>query len=135
MYDISYPGIVNWNTHVMEKLGYMVLAYNHGHIDATESYKNCITNLIKAIGENMLVNGTSEDRMDDYHKMMRNLEILQQFCDKNFINIPSNFTLVQQNNNEIINSLIEKNNLERGKKEKNVKKEKNIKKEKKVKKY
>jgi len=49
MYDISYPGIVNWNTHVMEKLGYMVLAYNHGHVDATESYKNCIRSLINAI--------------------------------------------------------------------------------------
>lgn len=114
MYDISYPGIINWNTHLMEKLGYMVLAYNHGHVDATESYKNCIKNLIEAIGENMLVDGTSDDRMDDYSKMTRNLEILQQFCYKNFINIQSqNFTLVQQNNN-----------LKGDKKEKNGKKEK-----------
>ena len=67
----------------------------------------------------MLVDGTSEDRMDDYRKIKRNLEILQQFCDKNF-------TFVQQNNN-----------LEGGKKEKkekNSKKEKMVKKEKKEKK-
>jgi len=84
MYDVSYPGIVNWNRHVMEKLGYMVLEYNHNHIDATESYKNCIKNLIHAIDENINVNGTSNDRMDDYGKMKRNLEILQKFCESNF---------------------------------------------------
>ena len=128
MYDISYPGIVNWNKHIMEKLGYMVLAYNHGHIDATESYKNCITNLIEAIRENMHINGTSEDRMDDYEKMTRNLEILQQFCERNFINIvPPNYRIVQNNNLDRIvrntpGDIVGNININGGKKVKKVKK-------------
>jgi hypothetical protein len=84
MYDISYPGIVQWNKMVFEKLGYMVLAFHHKHYDATESYKNCVENLKKAIKENMEKEGTSKDRLTDYGVMYRNINILLDHIEKDF---------------------------------------------------
>lgn len=84
MYDISYPGIVSWTKSVMEKLGYMVIAHNNGHSDATESYKECIKRLIEAIEENMKLKEISKERLDDYQKMHRNLKVLLKHCEKDF---------------------------------------------------
>jgi len=56
------------------------------------------------LDENISIQGISIDRKDDYQKMKRNLEILQQFCERNFINIQ------------------ERNNFNGGKKEKKLKK-------------
>ena len=84
MYDISYPGIVNWYKTVFEKLGYMVLAHKHHHYDETHSYKICIINLLKAIEENMSMNNISSDRKHDYEVMYRNVKILYHHAKKDF---------------------------------------------------
>jgi len=84
MYDISYPGIVQWNKMVFEKLGYMVLAFDHGHYDSTECYKNCIEQLIKAIEENNDTQDNSKDRLNDYSTMKKNLLVLLNHVEKDF---------------------------------------------------
>ena len=103
MYDISYPGIVQWNKMVFEKLGYMVLAFHHGHYDATESYKNCVKNLKKAIKENMEKEGTSQDRLTDYGVMYRNINILLDHIEKDFKVNESNRNLVNRQVNVSVN--------------------------------
>ena len=109
MYDISYPGIVHWNKMVFEKLGYMVLAFNHGHYDATESYKECISRLIEAIEEN-IEKGVSNDRKSDYESMKNNLNILLEHCEKDF-NLKNNNNNNKLNNNNKSNKAVSVNEV------------------------
>jgi hypothetical protein len=84
MYDISYPGIVCWQKSLFEKLGYMVIAHKNREYEATESYKRCIEHLMKAIEENMKLDGTSADRLHDYESMHNNLKVLHHHAVKDF---------------------------------------------------
>jgi hypothetical protein len=84
MYDISFPGIADWHKSLFEKLGYMVLAYKNHEYDTTESYKICIEHLMKAIEENMKLEGTSANRLHDYQSMHNNLKVLHHHAVKDF---------------------------------------------------
>jgi myosin-crossreactive antigen len=110
MYDISYPGIVQWNKMVFEKLGYMVLAHHHHHDDATESYKQCIQRLIEAIEENQKLEGISANRLHDYSSMHSNLLILLKHCNKDFHFKPQSHNIKNNKEDNLKNN--EEDNLD-----------------------
>ena len=83
MYDITFCGLNQWNKSLFEKLGWMVLAYNHGHYDVTDSYIVNIKNLHKAILEKMK-DVEDKDKKKDLIIMERNVKILLKHCDKDF---------------------------------------------------
>lgn len=83
MYDVSYNGLFYWSKSLFEKLGWMVLAHNSGHIDITKCYIKNIKNLEKAILEK-IPKIKCEDKKDDLKILCKNVKVLLIHAEKDF---------------------------------------------------
>jgi hypothetical protein len=74
-YDATYCSINNWYKSMYEKLGWMILAKNHGMIDKVVSYKNTLERLRCTI-EKKIKKTRDQDKKADLKIMHIDLMVL-----------------------------------------------------------
>jgi hypothetical protein len=70
-------GISHWYKAKFEKLGWMILAKEHGYTDKVEEYKNSLKRLEEAIKHRMK-HMVDPDKKMDLQIMLKNLKILMK---------------------------------------------------------
>lgn len=74
-FEATFNGLECWTKHMFEKLGWIVLAKNHGHIYKVTSYKKSLGMLKRSLEEK--IKATQEqDRVSDLKILHRNVTIL-----------------------------------------------------------
>ena len=79
----TFHGVSHWYKHLFEKLGWMILAKNHGYVDKIVAYKTSIQRLRQAI-EHKLKTSHDHDRKEDLRIMHTNLIILEKHAEEDF---------------------------------------------------
>jgi hypothetical protein len=74
-YDATYHSINHWYKSMYEKLGWMILAKNHGMVDKVVAYKNSLERLRCAI-EKKMKKTRDHDKKDDLKIMHTDLLVL-----------------------------------------------------------
>lgn len=73
--DSTFHGLHNWQKHVFEHLGWMILAKHRGMVDKTATYLNSIRRLKMAL-ERKIKNTHDHDRKEDLRILHHNVCIL-----------------------------------------------------------
>jgi hypothetical protein len=81
--DYTYPGLVKWYHTVFEKLGWMLLAKDHGFDDKIAVYKKSIQRLKEGILKKHK-EMEDPDKRRDLEIMLRNVEILIKHANHDF---------------------------------------------------
>ena len=81
--DYTYPGLVHWYQMMFERLGWMILAKDHGFNDKIVVYKKSIQRLKEGI-EKKLKEVENNDKGQDLEIMLRNVIILMKHVKKHF---------------------------------------------------
>lgn len=76
-YDVTFHGLHKWHTHMFEKLGWMVLAKQHGYKDKIDCYLNGCERLKEALAQK-LQEYEEKDRKMDIEVLHHNADTL---CD------------------------------------------------------
>lgn len=79
--EATFDGIQHWYVKKFEKLGWMILAKNHGHEEKVKEYKHSLKMLKEAI-EHKLTHVTENDRKHDLMIMHHNVKILIEHANK-----------------------------------------------------
>jgi hypothetical protein len=77
MYHVTYHGLHEWSTAMFEKLGWMVLAKEHGHKEKIPHYKHGIQHFLVAVDE-LIATTVDEDRKRDLGVLKTNMLVLQK---------------------------------------------------------
>ena len=75
--EATMCGISHWYKAKFEKLGWMILAKEHGYTDKVEEYKNSLKRLEEAIKHRMK-HMVDPDKKMDLQIMLKNLKILMK---------------------------------------------------------
>ena len=81
--EYTYPGLVKWYHTVFEKLGWMLLAKDHGFDDKIAVYKKSIQRLKEGILKKHK-EMEDPDKRRDLEIMLRNVEILIKHANHDF---------------------------------------------------
>ncbi len=81
--ETTMKGLNSWYKSVFEKLGWMILAKEHGMTDKVKVYVNSIYRIHMAIDQRIKKTSDS-DRMEDLRIMKKNVEILLAHVQKDF---------------------------------------------------
>lgn len=81
--DYTYPGLVQWYHAMFERLGWMILAKDHGFNDKIAMYKKSVHRLKEGL-EKKLRDIENNDKRQDLEIMLRNLEVLIKHANKDF---------------------------------------------------
>jgi hypothetical protein len=81
--EATFCGLSEWYKIEFEKLGWMVLAHSKGMKDKTDEYKKG-TNRLKEALEHKLTHVLDEDKIQDIHIMLHNVNILIDHIIKDF---------------------------------------------------
>ena len=79
----TFHGLHNWHNAMFEKLGWMVLANEHGYNEKVSSYKTGLNRLAEKL-QCKLNNVSEQDRKDDLKIMLDNVNILIAHVSKDF---------------------------------------------------
>ena len=81
--DYTYPGLVKWYHAMFEKLGWIILAKEHGMTDKVATYKNSLQRLKLGIMKKHK-DMENHDKTRDLDIMLKNVNILIQHANKDF---------------------------------------------------
>ena len=81
--DYTYPGLVQWYHAMFERLGWMILAKDHGFKDKIAAYKKSIHRLKEGL-EKKIRDVENNDKRQDLEIMLRNVVLLMKHADKDF---------------------------------------------------
>jgi hypothetical protein len=77
----TFHGLHHWYEHILEKLGWMVLAKAKGYDYKIPVYKKSIEHLIASI-KNVMSEYTDSDKIHDLHVLLMNTLVLHDFVSK-----------------------------------------------------
>jgi len=81
--DYTFPGLVHWYHSMFEKLGWMILAKDHGFDDKIVMYKKTVQRLKDGIVKK-LKEVENNDKRQDLEIMLRNVDLLMKHVNKDF---------------------------------------------------
>jgi len=81
--DATYQGIHNWYKVMFEKLGWMILAKEHGMTDRILSYRLSLERLKTSI-EHKHKHMRDKDRKEDLGILLKNVHVLMEHVEKDF---------------------------------------------------
>jgi len=79
--DTTFHGLQHWYKNMFEKLGWMILAKNHGMTDKTTTYLNSLKRLKMAI-EQKTKSMKDHDKKEDLKVMYDNTCVLMEHAEK-----------------------------------------------------
>ena len=81
--DYTYHGLIKWYHAMFEKLGWMILAKQHGMKEKIVAYKSSIENLKNGL-ERTISQVESHDKKRELQIMIQNVEVLMKHANKDF---------------------------------------------------
>lgn len=83
MHFSTFHGLHQWHQKMFEKLGWVILAKEYGHIEKVKCYIDSVNHLEQNIIQKISVT-KDKDKIQDLEILLQNVKILQNHINKDF---------------------------------------------------